>query len=188
MLSSSPKTAAARALASSVLPTPVGPKNRNEPIGRFGSCRPTRPLRIAFATALTASSCPITLRCRVSSSFRSRSLSRSVRRCTGTLDQREITPATSSAVTSGSLAFPAVRFMRRFAIRLLSSSYLARIVLAAARSPAATLSASCSSSSSSSFSSSVRASFFTDVPLSRTAAQASSMTSIALSGRFRSVI
>jgi hypothetical protein len=32
----------ARALVSSVLPTPVGPRNMNEPIGRFGSCRPAR--------------------------------------------------------------------------------------------------------------------------------------------------
>ena len=30
----------ASARASSVLPTPVGPRNRNEPIGRSGSCRP----------------------------------------------------------------------------------------------------------------------------------------------------
>jgi hypothetical protein len=29
-------------LVSSVLPTPVGPRNMNEPIGRFGSCRPAR--------------------------------------------------------------------------------------------------------------------------------------------------
>ncbi len=27
-------------MASSVLPTPVGPRNRNDPIGRFGSCSP----------------------------------------------------------------------------------------------------------------------------------------------------
>ena len=30
----------ASALVSSVLPTPVGPRNRNEPMGRFGSCKP----------------------------------------------------------------------------------------------------------------------------------------------------
>ena len=30
----------ASARASSVLPTPVGPRKTNEPIGRFGSCRP----------------------------------------------------------------------------------------------------------------------------------------------------
>ena len=32
----------ARARASSVLPTPVGPRNRNEPRGRFGSDNPAR--------------------------------------------------------------------------------------------------------------------------------------------------
>ena len=48
------------ALVSSVLPTPVGPRNRNEPIGRFGSCRPARARRTALATARTASSWPTT--------------------------------------------------------------------------------------------------------------------------------
>ena len=58
--SSFPNTASARAFATSVFPTPVGPRNRNEPIGLAGSFKPTRPLFTAFATALTASSCPIT--------------------------------------------------------------------------------------------------------------------------------
>src|SRR5204863_104484 len=49
------------ALVSSVLPTPVGPRNRNEPIGRLGSCRPARARRTALATARTASSWPTTL-------------------------------------------------------------------------------------------------------------------------------
>ena len=53
---SSPKTASASALDNSVFPTPVGPKNRNEPIGLFGSFNPTLPLFTAFATACTASS------------------------------------------------------------------------------------------------------------------------------------
>ena len=43
----------ASALHSSVLPTPVGPRNRNEPIGRFGSCKPARARRTAVATATT---------------------------------------------------------------------------------------------------------------------------------------
>ncbi len=49
----------AKLLLSSVLPTPVGPKNRNEPIGWFGLEMPERERRTAFATASTASSCPI---------------------------------------------------------------------------------------------------------------------------------
>ena len=42
----------ASARASSVFPTPVGPRKMNEPIGRFGSDRPARERRMAFATAL----------------------------------------------------------------------------------------------------------------------------------------
>ena len=37
-----------------------GPRNRNEPIGRFGSCRPARARRTALATATIASSWPMT--------------------------------------------------------------------------------------------------------------------------------
>ena len=55
-----PNMASARALHSSVFPTPVGPKNKKDPIGRLGSLSPTRPLRMAFATAVTASSWPTT--------------------------------------------------------------------------------------------------------------------------------
>jgi hypothetical protein len=51
---------AASALVSSVLPTPVGPRNMNEPIGRFGSWSPARARRTAVETASTASRCPMT--------------------------------------------------------------------------------------------------------------------------------
>ncbi|HRZ09535.1 MAG TPA: hypothetical protein P5319_06525, partial [Gemmatimonadales bacterium] len=37
----------ARARASSVLPTPVGPEKMNEPMGRFGSLSPARERRMA---------------------------------------------------------------------------------------------------------------------------------------------
>jgi hypothetical protein len=40
--SSSPNSVSASARASSVLPTPVGPRNRNEPTGRCGSPSPAR--------------------------------------------------------------------------------------------------------------------------------------------------
>ena len=56
-----PNIDSASALANSVFPTPVDPKNRNEPIGLLGSLRPALALRIAFATEFTASSCPMTL-------------------------------------------------------------------------------------------------------------------------------
>ena len=42
-------------MVSSVLPTPVGPRKMNEPIGRFGSCSPARARRTALETAWTAS-------------------------------------------------------------------------------------------------------------------------------------
>ena len=56
---SPPNTSLAITLANSVLPTPVGPINRKEPIGRRVSVIPLRPRRIALATAATASSCPM---------------------------------------------------------------------------------------------------------------------------------
>ena len=42
MFSSVSKSASASVLASSVLPTPVGPRKMNEPIGRRGSLMPER--------------------------------------------------------------------------------------------------------------------------------------------------
>ena len=56
MLRSSSNRLSASALASSVLPTPVGPRNRNEPIGRFGSLMPARERWMASHTFSTASS------------------------------------------------------------------------------------------------------------------------------------
>ena len=50
----------ARALDSSVLPTPVGPRNRKLAIGRLGSLRPALERWIASATAVTAWFWPIT--------------------------------------------------------------------------------------------------------------------------------
>src|ERR1700712_61272 len=44
---SSSNRKSASALASSVLPTPVGPRNRNEPVGRSGSLTPARARRTA---------------------------------------------------------------------------------------------------------------------------------------------
>jgi hypothetical protein len=46
----------ARVLASSVLPTPVGPKNKNDPNGRAASESPALLRLIASATAARASS------------------------------------------------------------------------------------------------------------------------------------
>mmetsp|Transcript_3085 Transcript_3085/g.8868 ORF Transcript_3085/g.8868 Transcript_3085/m.8868 type:complete len:554 (-) Transcript_3085:1034-2695(-) len=61
--SSESKSASATAFASSVLPTPVGPRNMSDAVGLSGSLSPARERWIASATASTASSCPAT-RCR----------------------------------------------------------------------------------------------------------------------------
>src|SRR5260370_1294530 len=47
MAFSSSNRNSARARAVSVFPTPVGPRKMNEPVGRFGSCRPARARRAA---------------------------------------------------------------------------------------------------------------------------------------------
>src|SRR5204862_422097 len=73
----------ASARASSVLPTPVGPRKTNEPIGRFGSCRPVRERLSALATASTASPWPTTRWCRRSSMWISFSVSPSSSLSTG---------------------------------------------------------------------------------------------------------
>src|ERR1700757_1400434 len=58
--SSSPNRNSASVRASSVLPTPDGPRKMNEPVGRFGSFRPARERRIAFETTSIAGCCPMT--------------------------------------------------------------------------------------------------------------------------------
>ena len=83
MAFSSSKRNSASARESSVLPTPVGPRKMNEPIGRFSSCRPARARRTAFETASIASSWPMTRCIRRSSIFTSFSRSPSCKRETG---------------------------------------------------------------------------------------------------------
>ena len=65
---SSSKRNSAKARASSVLPTPVGPRKMKEPIGRLVSERPARLRRTAFDTRCRAPSWPTT-RCRSRSSM-----------------------------------------------------------------------------------------------------------------------
>ncbi len=98
--SSLSKRNSARALLNSVLPTPVGPKKRKEPLGRRGSERPARERRMALLTAATASSCPTTRACRRSSILSSFSFSPSSILATGMPVQREMTSAISSSRTS----------------------------------------------------------------------------------------
>ncbi len=75
IFSSPPKKIFAKALAVSVFPTPVGPKNRNDPIGRSEDWMPARARRIVRAIASSARSCPTTCWCSLSSRCKSRSRS-----------------------------------------------------------------------------------------------------------------
>ena len=72
----------------------------NEPIGRFGSLSPARERRMALATAVTASSWPITRWCSCSSRWTSLLISPSISRVTGTPVHLLTTSAMSSASTS----------------------------------------------------------------------------------------
>ena len=107
--SSSPNSASASARASSVLPTPVGPRNRKLPTGRSGSASPARERRTASATTLTASSWPTTRSCRCPSRRSSRSRSSSVSWLTGMPVARDTTSAMSATVTSGTAGVAAGR-------------------------------------------------------------------------------
>ena len=97
---SSSKRNSASALAVSVLPTPVGPRKMNEPIGRFGSCSPERARRTALDTASIASRWPITRLPSRSSMWTSFWTSPSISRETGMPVHFATTSAMSSASTS----------------------------------------------------------------------------------------
>ena len=99
MASSVSNRNSANALHSSVLPTPVGPKNRNEPFGRRGSARPARERRMALATMCTASSWPTTRLASASSMRSSFSFSPSSILATGMPVHFDTTSAISSSVT-----------------------------------------------------------------------------------------
>ena len=180
---SSPNIASASALHSSVLPTPVGPRKINEPIGRFLSFRPTRPRRIALAIAVTASSCPMTRWCSVSSSFRSRSLSSCVSCTTGMPVHIATISAISSALTTLLLRSLCAAHSFFFCSSSSDSDFcLSRSSAARSKSCSLTAAALSSSTSLMRFSSSCRSSGAVKV-LSLTREAASSTRSIALSGR-----
>src|SRR5213082_1900027 len=113
------KRNSASALQSSVLPTPVGPRNRNEPFGRRGSASPARERRMAFATICSASSWPTTRLASASSMRSSFSFSPSSIFDTGMPVHLETTSAISSSVTLlrtrvGALSSAALAAPRRF--------------------------------------------------------------------------
>ena len=99
MLFSSSNRFSASALASSVLPTPVGPRNRNEPIGLVGSLIPALERMMASVTSSTASSCPMTLLCSSSPKCKVLLRSLSFNLATGIPVQRDTILPISSSLT-----------------------------------------------------------------------------------------
>ena len=97
---SSSKRKSASDLASSVLPVPVGPRKRNEPVGRLGSAMPARERRTASLTARTASRWPISRSPMTSSIRSSLAVSPSSSRPVGMPVQASTTSAICSAPTS----------------------------------------------------------------------------------------
>ncbi len=95
-----PNMNCARVRATSVLPTPVGPRNRNEPMGRFGFFRPARERRMARASALIDLSCEMIRLCSSSSMRSSFCVSSSLIEVIGTPVQRETTSSISSRFTT----------------------------------------------------------------------------------------
>ena len=185
--SASPNMNSASVRARKVLPTPVGPRKMNEPIGRRGSFRSARERRSALLMAVTASSWPMT------DFFSSPSMARSLRvsfwsmRASGMPVHLEMTWRISSSPTTTSFSSRWVRHSDMI------FSSLSRACFSLSRSPAA-FSKSCaliaasfcprisSISTSRDFTSGGRVMFWM-----RARAPASSITSMALSGKKRPV-
>src|SRR6478752_6066328 len=99
--SSSPNRNSASVRASSVLPTPDGPRKMNEPVGRLGSFSPARERRIAFEMTSIAGCWPITRLCSSSSIRISFCVSASVSLNTGMPVHIETMSAISSSPIEG---------------------------------------------------------------------------------------
>ena len=186
--SSLPNMNSARAFASSVFPTPVGPRKMNEPIGRFGSLRPARARRTALEMMSMASCWPTTRLWRASSMCISRSDSSWAIRVTGMPVHIATTWAISSSPTVGCSPETAVCH----SLRIVSTASLAvasdsRRVAASSYSWLLIAASFSLVMRSRSFCASRRAGG-ADAWRSRTREAASSMRSIALSGRCRSVM
>src|SRR5437773_615262 len=102
--SSLPNMNSASAFASSVFPTPVGPRKMNDPIGRLGSFRPARARRTALEMISIASCWPMTRWWIDSSMWSSRSDSSWAIRVTGMPVHMATTWAISSSPTVGDVA------------------------------------------------------------------------------------
>ena len=186
MLDSSSNMNWANDLASSVFPTPVGPKKMKLPIGRRGSLRPERDLLIASATAMTASSWPMSRWWRLSSMCTNRSPSPSKRRPVGMPVHFETSSAISRSPTTMSVRRSFCRTLRSDSYSSVKRSLSTRS--SAARSYSVRWAAVSSWSNRSAMRSSI---FFTSAGRLSTSIRsllaASSMKSTALSGSCRPV-
>jgi hypothetical protein len=114
--SSEPNMNFASCLQRYVLPTPDGPRNTNEPIGRRGSFRPERERRTARAIALIASSWWMTTLPSSLSIASKRSASAFSRRVSGMPVIFDTVSAMTSAVTSPVSSFEACSARHSFCI------------------------------------------------------------------------
>ena len=185
--SSSPNRNSARALASSVFPTPVGPAKMNEPPGRLGSLSPARVRRIAWDSALMAASWPMIRLCSSSSMRSRREDSSSVSLTIGMPVETARTSAISSSSTSATTSMsPAFHCFSRSALAASSFFSPSRSEAAFSKS-CASIAHSFSRRTAAIFSSNSRRSGGAVIRRMRSRAPASSIRSIALSGRNRSL-
>ena len=160
----------------------------NEPIGRLGSLRPARARRTAFETVSIASCWPMTRLWSESSIWSSRSDSSWAIRVTGMPVHIATTWAISSSSTVGCSADTWLCHSARSVSTLPSRSPLPRAGGAADSYSWALIAASFSLVMRSSSLCASRSGGGADAWRSRTRLAASSMRSIALSGRWRSVM
>mmetsp|Transcript_13527 Transcript_13527/g.56804 ORF Transcript_13527/g.56804 Transcript_13527/m.56804 type:complete len:201 (+) Transcript_13527:1056-1658(+) len=181
-------------LASSDLPTPVGPEKMNDATGRLGFFSPVRARRIAREHATTASSWPMRREWSVSSMFISWSPSAAETLSTGMPVQDATMLQMSCSCTVGPASPPPASMLALFSscfalvileISVLSSTSLSRSAPAASKS-CERIAVSFSLSSALSSLSSSFASSGSAACARRTREPASSIRSIALSGRKRS--
>ena len=126
MCVSSSNNSYARLLATSVLPTPVGPKNINVPIGLLGSFIPLLERSIALLTNFNASSCPLTRFFKLSYKCKTFSFSLEINFDKGILVHLLITLAMSSLVTTSD-KIPSLPFLLNslsFSFNLGNTSFL----------------------------------------------------------------
>ena len=122
MCFSSLNSSSASFFASSVLPTPVGPRKRKQPVGFPSRESPSRERRMALLTASMAADCPTTFSLSRCGSWIKRSRSEVLRRSIGMPVQLLTTWQMSFAVTSSLSIRESFCFSISSSWRLIASS------------------------------------------------------------------